>query len=144
MPLRPKGIPVPRHLLSEGIVRFRFFSPERVVKAAVFPLLFMHGKESAAFEKVFTARFGRRPDYLAAYTYDAVNILVDAIRKAGLNRALIHDAVRSLSPWQGVTGQIRWDPLGSNTRSVSLGTIRCGHVQKLSQKISAGSLGSRF
>ena len=115
-----------------------------VAGGAVFPLLFMHGKESAAFEKVFTARFGRRPDYLAAYTYDAVNILVDAIRKAGLNRALIHDAVRSLSPWQGVTGQIRWDPLGSNTRSVSLGTIRCGHVQKLSQKISAGSLGSRF
>jgi branched-chain amino acid transport system substrate-binding protein len=111
-----------------------------VAEGVVFPLLFMHGKESAAFEKVFTARFGRRPDYLTAYTYDAINILVDAIREAGLNRALIRDAVRSLSPWQGVTGQILWDPLGSNSRSVSLGTIRGSRVQKLSRRIPPAHL----
>jgi branched-chain amino acid transport system substrate-binding protein len=115
-----------------------------MAEGAVFPLLYEHGKESKSFDDKFTAHYGKQPDYLAAHTYDAVNILIAAIRKAGLNRVLIHDAVRSLSPWQGVTGQIRWDPLGSNTRSVSLGTIRSGVVQKLSQKISAGSLGSGF
>ena len=115
-----------------------------MVEGVVFPLLYEHGKESKSFDEKFTTRYGKQPDYLAAHTYDAVNLLVAAIRKAGLNRALIRDAVRSLSPWQGVTGQIRWDPLGSNTRSVSLGTIRSGVVQKLSQKISAGSLGSGF
>jgi branched-chain amino acid transport system substrate-binding protein len=113
-------------------------------EGTVFPLLYEHGKESTAFEKEFKARFGRRPDYLAAHTYDAINILIDAIRKVGLNRTLIHDALRSLSPWRGVTGQICWDPLGSNSRSVSLGTIRNGCVQKLPRQISTGSLGSGF
>jgi branched-chain amino acid transport system substrate-binding protein len=109
-------------------------------EAAVFPLLYEHGKESESFEKEFKARFGRRPDYLAAHTYDAVNILIAAIRKAGLNRALINDALRTLSPWQGVTGEIRWDPLGSNSRSVSLGTIKNGVVQKLSRQIPPAHL----
>ena len=106
----------------------------------IFPLLYEHGKESVVFEKEFRARFGRRPDYLAAHTYDAVNILIAAIHKAGLNRALINDALRSLSPWQGVTEQIRWDPLGSNSRPINLGTIRNSVVQKLSRQIPLAHL----
>lgn len=120
---------------------------ERVGEAAeevVFPLLYRHGKESDIFDKEFNARFGRQPDYLAAHTYDAVNILIAAIRKAGLNRALIHDAIRSLSPWQGVTGEIWWDPLGSNSRLISLGTIRDGSVQKLLREKTSDSLGPGF
>ena len=113
-------------------------------EGAVFPLLYTHGKESESFDEKFTARFGKQPDYLAAHTYDAVNLLVAAIRKAGLNRARIHDAVRSLSPWQGVTGEIRWDPLGSNSRLVHLGTIRNGRVQALLLEKSSDSFGHSF
>jgi branched-chain amino acid transport system substrate-binding protein len=97
-----------------------------------FPLLYRHSKESSSFEKEFTARFGNQPDYLAAHTYDAVNLLIAAIHKAGLNRALIRDAVSELSPWNGVTGTIKWDPLGSNIRDVHLGTVRGGHVISVS------------
>ena len=100
-------------------------------EGVVFPLLYTHGKGSDIFNEKFAARFGRQPDYLAAHTYDAVNLLIAAIRKAGLNRVRIYDEVRALSPWQGITGEIRWDPLGSNSRPVSLGTIRGGSVQKL-------------
>ena len=104
---------------------------EKAGKAAegvIFPLLYTPGKESGSFEEDFTKRFGRYPDYLAAHTYDAVNLLVAAIRKAGLNRPRICDAVRELSSWRGVTGSIRWDSLGSNSRSVGLGKIRAGRV----------------
>ncbi|HUT44801.1 MAG TPA: ABC transporter substrate-binding protein [Sedimentisphaerales bacterium] len=111
-------------------------------EAVVFPLLYTHGKESGSFDEKFTARFGRQPDYLAAHTYDAVNLLIAAIRKAGLNRPRINDAVRSLSPWQGITGKIQWDPLGSNSRLVNLGTIRNGRMQTLSKEKSSYSLGS--
>lgn len=107
-------------------------------EGAVFPLLYTHGKESESFDEKFTARFGKQPDYLAAHTYDAVSLLIAAIRKAGLNRARIHDEVRSLSPWQGVTGKIQWDPLGSNSRLVHLGTVRNGRVRMLSQEKSLG------
>jgi len=78
--------------------------------------------------KTFTDRFERPPDYAAAHTYDAVRLLVAAIRKAGMNRARIRDALKELSPFSGVTGAVHWDPLGSNTRPVSLGTIQEGRV----------------
>jgi len=111
---------------------------EQAGKAAdgvVFPLLYAGSAASKTrlpdgqgFEDKFIRRFGQQPDYLAAYTYDAVNLLVAAIRKAGLNRVRICDAVREQSGWQGITGSIQWDPLGSNCRRPCLGTIRNGRV----------------
>jgi branched-chain amino acid transport system substrate-binding protein len=41
---------------------------------------------------------------------------VAAIRKTGLNRARLRDAIQALSPYQGVSGRIEWDALGRNTR----------------------------
>ena len=105
----------------------------------VFPLLYTTHKGSESFEEKFTSRFGKRPDYLAAHTYDAVNLLVAAIRKAGLNRARICDVVRRNCPWHGVTGSINWDSLGSNSRSIHLGTIRNGSVQSLLEPRSAAA-----
>jgi len=104
---------------------------EQAGKAAndvVFPLLYTPGKSSNSFEENFASRFGNRPYYLAAHTYDAVNLLIAAIRKAGLNRARIRDAVRELSPWAGVTGTVKWDGLGGNSRNVCLGMVRAGRV----------------
>lgn len=77
----------------------------RAAEGVVFPLLYRPDKRSRDSEE-FTKRFGRCPDYLAAHTYDAVNLLVVAIRKARLNRPRICDAVRGLSPWQEITGYI--------------------------------------
>jgi len=94
----------------------------RSAENVIFPLLYVPSENSETFEKDFTHRFGNSPDYLAAHTYDAANLLIAAIRKAGLNRTRICDEVRNLSPWQGVTGQIHWDGLGRNTRPVVLGT----------------------
>ena len=116
--------------------------PEDAGKAAegvIFPMLYTPGESSDSFEKTFTFRFGHRPDYLAAHTYDGVNLLIAAIRKAGLNRARICDAARTLSPWQGITGSIRWDSLGSNSRSVGLGTIKEGRMQELLPNEPCGS-----
>lgn len=78
------------------------------------------GEIPAAFQARFRARWGRAPDYTAAYAYDAANILVAAIRNAGLNRARIRDAVRALSPVHGVTGRIEWDAQGQNRKEISL------------------------
>ena len=68
----------------------------------------------------FRTRYGREPDYTAAYGYDAVQIVVAAVRRAGLNRARIRDEIRALSPIQGVAGVIEWDPAGQNRRAVNL------------------------
>jgi branched-chain amino acid transport system substrate-binding protein len=97
-------------------------------EGVIFPLLYTAGENSTGFEKKFTSRFGHCPDYAAAHSYEAVRLLIAAIREAGLNRVAICDTVRELSPWSGVTGTIEWDSLGANRRAVHLGTIRSGRV----------------
>ncbi len=116
----------------------------RAAQGVIFPLLYTPRKDSDSFQKKFTSRFGHRPDYLAAHTYDAVNLLVVAIRKAGLNRAKIRDAVRELSPWTGVTGTIKWDTLGGNSRTVRLGMVKAGAVISASEPYGPGEVTRRF
>jgi len=97
----------------------------------LFPLLYTPAV-SGPFAARFEERFRRMPDYASVHTYDAARLLVDAIRKAGLNRARIRDAVAECSPWKGAGGTIAWDPLGQNERPVGLGTIEDGRVVPLS------------
>lgn len=92
-------------------------APDPALDGVLYPEL---GDIPPAFRAKFAARYGRDPDYAAAHAYDAAGILVAAIRKAGLNRARIRDAVQALSPFPGVTGTIQWDDLGQNQRAVRL------------------------
>jgi len=97
-------------------------------KGAASPFPLPDGEASDEFVDAFEYRHGHAPDYAAAHTYDAFRVVIAAVRAAGLNRAHVRDAIKALSPYSGVTGTIRWDPVGSNTRPGSLGTIRDGRV----------------
>lgn len=99
----------------------------------LFPLLEDDSPPLERFAGVFTARFGIAPDYAASEAYDSTRLLVAAIRKSGLNRVRVYDAVRELSPWNGVSGTIKWDALGQNTRTVCLGQIQRGRLLRLLQ-----------
>jgi len=96
------------------------------------PLLFdpTSGRpETELFLQRFQERTGARPDWAAAHTYDATRLLLESIRQAGLNRAAIRQALAQLTPWQGVTGIVDWDPTGQNRRPVRrLATIRGGII----------------
>jgi ABC-type branched-subunit amino acid transport system substrate-binding protein len=60
-----------------------------------------------AFRAAYRERFGEEPDTYAAHAYDGMNMLIWAIRTAGLNRAKIRDVLAYRSePWPGVTGDI--------------------------------------
>ena len=61
------------------------------------------------FRRRHKERFNEEPDAYAAHAYDGMNILIGAIRKGGLNRALIRDALFSLKTYPGVTGEIVFD-----------------------------------
>ena len=86
-----------------------------------------------AFSARFSARFGRPADFAAAQTYDSVLLIAEAVRRAGLNRARIGDALWGLSPWEGFAGRVEWDPVGQNTRDPVLATLRDGRVVPLSE-----------
>ena len=60
----------------------------------------------------YQAKFGSPVQIYAPYSYDAVYVIVDAIRRAGtLDRAAITAAVAATS-YDGLTGHIAFDPKG--------------------------------
>ena len=91
--------------------------PDSQLNGVLYPAL---GDIPSAFQTKFFTRYGRYPDYTAAHAYDAANIVVAAIRRAGLNRPRIRDAVQANSPARGITGVIEWDAQGQNHRVVPL------------------------
>ena len=73
------------------------------------------------FKANYIKRFGIEPDVFAAHAYDGMNILIEAINKAGLNRALIRDVLTDLETFQGykgVTGVVNFDATWNNVRPI--------------------------
>ncbi|MBC8392105.1 MAG: ABC transporter substrate-binding protein [Deltaproteobacteria bacterium] len=98
----------------------------------IFPLLYYPSGESRLFDEEFKRRFGREPDYLAAHTYDALNLLIASIEKAGLDREKIRDAMKYNSPTKGITGTFSWNQYGENVRDISLGCFEDKSVKVFS------------
>ena len=85
------------------------YSPEMVVSIP-------HGwlsESSDFFRNKFKDTYGYRPGISAAYAYDAVSILVKAIRNAGINQDEIRESLRELNYPHGVTGPIAFDEHGN-------------------------------
>ena len=80
------------------------------------------------FNRRFEARFHEPPEQFASLAYDAMNILLDSICKAGLNRARIHDALADLDQYDGVTGHMVFDPNQKNVAPMFLGTVHNGAI----------------
>lgn len=76
------------------------------------------------FTNSFLHRYGKLPPPDAAYTYDAVRLLVHALFKSGLNRSRLRDEIASIGTYQGVTGTICWDNVGGNQVEPSLENVR--------------------
>ena len=112
----------------------RAFVAEAGVAAegVVFPLLFdPQQPEALAFVARFRERWSAAPDFLAAHTYAAVQLIVDAVRRAGPNRVLIRDALAAPPASPGVAGPITWDPTGRNTQPLTLGAWHDGRAECL-------------
>ena len=69
------------------------------------------------FRDEFVAARGHPPDHAAVLTYDTTRLLIEAIRRAGPNRARIRECLIRLSPWPGLSGEICFDHTGQNTRA---------------------------
>jgi ABC-type branched-subunit amino acid transport system substrate-binding protein len=78
----------------------------------------------AIFTEAFLRRYGMHPPPDAAYTYDAVQLLVHSLLKSGLNRSLLREEIASIGTYQGITGTICWDNGGGNRVEPSLEIIK--------------------
>jgi branched-chain amino acid transport system substrate-binding protein len=81
-----------------------------------------------------------REDYDAtsAWTYDGLNILVNALKKAGENRAKIREAILATKGYQGVLGTFTFTPNGDGLSEVSVVQIEKGQP-KLLKMVKVGA-----
>jgi ABC-type branched-subunit amino acid transport system substrate-binding protein len=85
-----------------------------------------------AFLENYQKRFGQKPDVFAAHAYDGMNILLDAVKKAGLNRVLIRDLLTDLKTfngYEGVTGKVVFDGTWNNVRPIFLARVINGKFE---------------
>jgi branched-chain amino acid transport system substrate-binding protein len=80
------------------------------------------------FNARFEKKYGEKPDQFASLAYDAMNVLLDSMCKAGLNRARIQDALSRVETWDGVTGKMVFDPNSKNVAPMYLGTVKGGAI----------------
>ncbi len=67
------------------------------------------------FIKAYEERYGEELGQWSAYGYDAANILITAIQKAGgKDRQAVLKAIRGIPSFQGVTGEVVFDAQGDN------------------------------
>ncbi|MGA2350312.1 MAG: ABC transporter substrate-binding protein, partial [Terracidiphilus sp.] len=80
------------------------------------------------FNRRFEERFHEKPEQFASMAYDTMNMLLDSICKAGLNRGRIHDALADIEEYDGVTGHMVFDPNQKNVAPLYLGTVHNGAI----------------
>jgi ABC-type branched-subunit amino acid transport system substrate-binding protein len=81
------------------------------------------------FQRRYRERFGEAPSAFSAHAYDGTNLIIAAIRTAGLNRARIRDALFANKTVAGVTGTIEFDSTMNNVRRPWLAEVKNGRFQ---------------
>ncbi len=130
--IREKGITLPifgcDRLMSPEVLKIAGKDAEGLVTTCQYnPTL--NNPKLKAFQKHYYERFGIEPDVFAAHAYDGMNILIAAIRKAGLNRYRIRDVLTDLKTFQGyegITGKIIFDDAFNDIGSIWMTEVKNG------------------
>jgi branched-chain amino acid transport system substrate-binding protein len=78
------------------------------------------GKENQAFRQEFQKIYGRTPSMVASFSFDSMNVLIEAIKKAGSSdREKIQKSLKSIN-YKGVTGPIQFDEKGNRIGSFAI------------------------
>ena len=92
-------------------------------------ILFVSGNWSSpkglAFRKEYQRLYGNLPGAVAAYSYDGISLLIEAVRKAGLNREEIQKSLTK-TQYEGVTGRIQFDDKGKRRGAAQLMELKNG------------------
>lgn len=83
------------------------------------------------FQQKYQKLYGRLPSARAAYAYDGMALIIEALQTAGLNRDKIRDALANIDYPHGVTGPIRFDARGNRIGPVHLMQTTNGHPSLL-------------
>lgn len=102
---------------SEGVVATYPFNPTT------------DDPEFLGFRARYQNRFDDTPDAYPAHAYDGMRMIIQSIRRAGLNRVRIRDELTKLRTFRGVTGMIRFDTTWNDVGPVWMAVVKNGTHQ---------------
>jgi branched-chain amino acid transport system substrate-binding protein len=79
------------------------------------------------FSREFEQKYGYIPGPVAAYAYDGMNLIIEAIRKAGYESEKIREVMSKIK-YKGVTGWIEFDSMGNRSWKGEFITIKDGRL----------------
>lgn len=81
--------------------------------------------KQSSFNEEFQRKYGQIPGTVAAFAYDGMNLLIEAIKKAGIDRENIQKALSEIR-YEGVTGFIQFDQKGNRSGSLIVTPVKNG------------------
>jgi ABC-type branched-subunit amino acid transport system substrate-binding protein len=72
-----------------------------------------------SFQNEFQEKYGKRPGAVAAYAFDGMNLIIEAIKLSDLDREKIQ-GVMTKTHFKGVTGSIQFDEKGNRLAAAQL------------------------
>jgi ABC-type branched-subunit amino acid transport system substrate-binding protein len=106
----------------------KYFNPEDYEGVYLINPGFLTNKPGKVFSKKFVDAYGWKPGAVAAFTYDAVNIILKAIEKPGSERTQIKEFLQ-LTDFEGVTGHIFFDKFGNRLGTKGFILIKDGTIK---------------
>ena len=88
------------------------------------------GLKGISFKKEFQKKYNKLPGTVAAYAYDGMNAIIEAIRNTGLHKEKMQEAMSKVGH-EGVTGPIQFDDKGNRLNSAQLVEITNGTSVKI-------------
>jgi branched-chain amino acid transport system substrate-binding protein len=85
---------------------------------------------SENFREKFKKRYDKEPDSYAALTYDAAQLLIEAIKKNGASREGIYQYLSTVKDYPGITGKITFDKNHDVMSKIIMLTIKDGKIVK--------------
>jgi branched-chain amino acid transport system substrate-binding protein len=87
--------------------------------------------QSKTFRDAYLKEYRQEPDFIAAYNYDTLVFLVDAMRRAGTttDRKKIRDTILATRGYKGVMGTYNFTPNGDGIHEINLVQMKGGKPQ---------------
>ena len=83
------------------------------------------GSNGIDFKKAFQRKYGKDPTEIAAYAFDGMNLIIEAIRSSNYDPEKVQEAMTKIN-YKGVTGTIQFDKRGNRIGNAELKELRNG------------------
>ena len=103
--------------VSEGVIYPSHFDPDTTDPAV------------EVFQKLYSVKYGRPAEGLAALAYDGLNIIVVGLKQCGANSTCLKEYLYSVKNYAGVTGKTSFDEAGDVVKPIVIKTVREGRFE---------------